>query len=135
MPAGHDGAPFPLEQCERARTVDHLLEDEPPATGDGGEGAEHEAAAPEERQMPPPRVVGTDTEPPGNTPRRCRERAVGVHHGLRLGGGARGEEHGRHVGRRHGALDRVEKRVVDGRGQVAPARASRRLSLDQDDAT
>src|SRR5207253_11378127 len=52
MPAGHDGAPFPLEQLERARAVDHFLEDEPAAPCNGREGTEHEATAPEEPQTP-----------------------------------------------------------------------------------
>src|SRR5205823_6379335 len=49
MPAGHDGARFPLEQLERARGIDDLLAADAPAARDGRQSAEHEAPAPEER--------------------------------------------------------------------------------------
>ena len=58
MPAGHDRAALGFEQRERAAGVDDLLQDEPPAAGQGRERTEDEAAAPEERHVSPPRVVG-----------------------------------------------------------------------------
>ena len=67
VPARHDRAALRLEQRERAAGVDLLLQHDPAAARDGRERADDEAAAPEERHVPPPRVVGRDAE----RTRRC----------------------------------------------------------------
>src|SRR5262249_59060562 len=99
-PARHDGAALGLEQRERAAGVDLLLEDDAPAARDGGECAEDEAAAPEERHVAPPRVVGSDPQALADATSGGGERTVRVNDGLRQRGGAGREEHGGAVGGR-----------------------------------
>src|SRR5262249_59228701 len=83
------------------------------------------AAAPEERHVSPPRIVRPDAQRLADATARGGERAVRMHDGLRLRGGAGGEEDGGDVGGRHAALDGVEKGVVKGvvarRDELAPA--------------
>src|SRR6186713_2300049 len=81
MPAGHDRAALRLEELKRAAGIDLLLQHGPRTAGERLERADDEAAAPEERHVPPPRVVGRAAEALGDAAAGDRERAVRVHDG------------------------------------------------------
>ena len=135
VPARHDRASLRLEERQRRPRLDDLLEDDPAAAGHGGEGAQDETAAPEERQMAPPRVLGRHPEAGAHAARRGDERTVAVHHGLGARRRARGEEDGGEIGRRDARLERVERSVVRRGRKIGPALRARRLAFEQHDAT
>ena len=89
MPAGHDRAPFGFEQRQRGAGLDRFLKNDAAAAGQCRQRAEHEPAAPEQRQVAPPGVVPGYAEALGDTARGGRESGVVVDDGFGLRGAAR----------------------------------------------